>query len=120
VSQRFFFSNLIRACSTCLHHEQDVTPNLHPRLHFVPKEDGKIYKIHLSGNFANIQDDGEDTEIEPHRAAFIKATIALWEQEWLEEEAKKLGRIAVVKPLPDVKTEGISPSGYREVKGKLK
>jgi hypothetical protein len=37
---------------------------------------------------SNIQIGEEDTDIEPIRATFIKATLGLWEDEWLAEGAK--------------------------------
>jgi hypothetical protein len=60
-------------------------------MYWVPRSDNKFYNVRLNIGFQstmNVYD--EDAEIEPHRAAFIKATLALWEQEWLEEEGKKV------------------------------
>jgi hypothetical protein len=70
--------------------ERGVEPFLPPRMHWVPR-DGKFYYMRLNvGIRSSMEIGGEATDIEPHRAAFIKATLALWEQEWLDEEAKKL------------------------------
>jgi hypothetical protein len=71
--------------------ERGISPHLPPKLHWVPR-DGKLYHMHLS--IDTFQKStvvaGEATDIEPHRAAFIKATLGQWEQEWLEEGGKKL------------------------------
>jgi len=59
--------------------------------HGVQEADGKFYAAHMKIDFRSallISD--EDTNIEPHHAAFIKATLALWEKEWLEDKAKGL------------------------------
>jgi hypothetical protein len=68
--------------------ERSITPILDPKMHWVRKADGKIFVMHLDGS-PNIKLGDEATDIEPVRAAFIKATLALWEQEWLEEETKR-------------------------------
>ena len=70
--------------------EGDAEPHLSPRMHWVPR-DGKFYYMHLYIDIrSSMQIGGEALDIEPERAAFIRATLALWEQEWLEAEGKKL------------------------------
>jgi hypothetical protein len=60
-------------------------------MHWVPR-DGKFHHMHMNIDFrSSIQMGEEDTDIEPTRAVFIKATLGLWEQEWLEEGAKSAG-----------------------------
>jgi hypothetical protein len=64
-------------------------PRLRPKMHWVPR-DGKFHHMNMSiGNRTSIQMGEEDTDIESTRAAFITATLGLWEQEWLEEKTKK-------------------------------
>jgi hypothetical protein len=66
-----------------------IGPRLRPKMHWVPREDGKFYLVHLSiGPRSSISIEGEDTEIEPQRAEFITSTLAKWEQEWIEEQSK--------------------------------
>lgn len=69
--------------------ERNVEPHLRPKLHWIPRADGKFYVAHLRIDFRSaliISD--EDTDMERHRAEFIKATLALWEEQWLEDKAK--------------------------------
>jgi hypothetical protein len=61
---------------------------LRPKMHWVPR-DGKFHHMHMNIDYRSaIQIGEEDINIEPTRAVFIKATLGLWEQEWLEETAK--------------------------------
>jgi hypothetical protein len=39
--------------------------------------------------------DGEDTNIEPERTKFIRATAHKWEQEWLAEEGNKVSHYRI-------------------------
>jgi hypothetical protein len=65
--------------------EQGVMPHLKPKLHWVSHEDGKFYHVLLNIDYQNsLKISEEDTEIEPHRAAFIRSTLATWEQEYGE------------------------------------
>jgi hypothetical protein len=69
--------------------EAGEPPRLQPRMHWVPR-DGKFHHMHMNiDHRSSILMGEEDTDIEPTRAAFIKATLGLWEQEWMEEGAKK-------------------------------
>ena len=52
-------------------------------MHWVSKEDGKVRHDMLDRGLAQPLD--EDIEIESHRAVFIRATLTLWEQEYLEK-----------------------------------
>jgi hypothetical protein len=70
--------------------EGGAPPRLRPKMHWVPR-DGKFHHMHMNIDYrSSIQMGEEDAEIEPTRAAFITATLGLWEEEWLEEEAKKV------------------------------
>src|SRR5580704_3202344 len=61
-----------------------VRPPLPPKIHWASKEDGKFYNMQRNldpGNSIEVFD--EDSEIELPRAAFIRETLGLWEQEYL-------------------------------------
>lgn len=64
--------------------ERGVMPPLNPKMHWVSKEDGKLRGAKFG---ASLQSLDEDTEVGPHRAAFITATLATWEQEYLETKS---------------------------------
>jgi hypothetical protein len=64
--------------------ERGVMPPLLPRMHWIPKADGKFHRAILMLDYGALQPADEDTEIEPHRAAFIRSTLAIWEQEYSE------------------------------------
>ncbi|MBZ5662696.1 MAG: hypothetical protein LAO08_20025 [Acidobacteriia bacterium] len=60
--------------------EIGVTPPLKPKLHWVSHEDGKFYDVQLNIDFrSSLKLFGKDSEIEPNRAAFIRATLRAWE-----------------------------------------
>lgn len=67
-------------------------PYWQPHMNWVATKDKKIYLLQMKMglNSSLTEMSGEDTEIEPERAEFILASIAKWEQEWFDEEAKKL------------------------------
>lgn len=70
--------------------EESHAPRLHPRMHWVPRTDRKFYQVKLSmGYLSSMMVLDEDTEIEANRAALIRKTLELWEQQWLDEEARK-------------------------------
>ena len=66
--------------------ERGVMPPLN-KMHWVWKEDGKLRGAIRQMDYNGAQNLDEDTEIEPHRAAFIRSTLALWEQEYLETKS---------------------------------
>jgi hypothetical protein len=66
--------------------ERGVVPPLLPRMHWIPKEGGKFHRAILMLDYRALQPADEDTGIEPRGASFISATLALWEQEYLEEK----------------------------------
>jgi hypothetical protein len=68
-------------------------PYWQPEMHWLDKKDGKAYRVQLNINMGRSAMNlyGEDKEIDPGRAKFIRATVAQWEQEWLEDEGKKMG-----------------------------
>ena len=71
--------------------ESGITPILEQRMHWVQKDNGKFYDMHLNiGGESPIVLDGEATDLESQRAAVIKSTLAIWDQEWLEEEGNKI------------------------------
>ena len=54
------------------------------------KGDGKFYHAYLDLDRQAIHlRSGEDKEVEPERAKFIKKMLDKWELEWLQDEAKK-------------------------------
>ncbi|MGB9067969.1 MAG: hypothetical protein WCC21_05315 [Candidatus Acidiferrales bacterium] len=70
--------------------EESLAAQLHPRMHWVPRTDRKFYQVKLSmGYLSSMMVLDEDTEIEVNRAALIKKTLELWEQQWRDEEARK-------------------------------
>jgi hypothetical protein len=74
---------LVNSWSTSNEHRLPI------RMHWVPKDDGKFYRVKLSLEpRLSILQREEDTDIESHRAAFITVTLALWEQEWMDAQLK--------------------------------
>jgi len=71
---------------------ENGAPYWHPKMHWFDKKENKLCNAYLKVDFGSSSMNiyGEDTEIDPERAKFIRATVAQWEQEWLEAEAKKL------------------------------
>ncbi len=67
-------------------------PYWHPKIHWLAKDDGKIYRVYLNIDVRlhamNLA--GEATDIEPERADFIRANVAKWEMEWLDRASKKI------------------------------
>lgn len=69
--------------------ERGIMPPLRPRMHWVSNKDGKLRRAMLQLDYLAVQPLNEDTEIEPHRAAFIRATIGNWGQEYLANLANQ-------------------------------
>ena len=71
---------------------ENGAPYWHPWMHWFEKKENKLYHVQLNVEFghSSMNIHGEDTEIDPERAKFIRATVAQWENEWLAAEAKKL------------------------------
>ncbi len=66
----------------------DGAPYWLPKFHWFDKSDGKLYHVYLEfGRAVNLH--GEDTNIDPKRAKFIRKMVEKWELEWLEDEGKK-------------------------------
>jgi hypothetical protein len=67
-------------------------------MHWLAKKDDKLYSVKLDigmlGGRTTLV--GEDTEIEPERAKYVRANVEKWEVEWLEQEAKKSRLAAIV------------------------
>lgn len=60
-------------------------------MHWFDKKENKLYHVQLDIGFGHgtMSIHGEDAEIDPERAKFIRSTIAQWEEEWLDAEAQK-------------------------------
>lgn len=68
---------------------ENGAPYWTPKMHWFDKKENKLF--HVQPNLlSSTTMRGEDTDIEPERAKFIRATVNKWEQEWLAEEGKKL------------------------------
>jgi|SRR5579872_1049057 len=71
--------------STC----SGVISHLPPEMHWASKEDGKFYRLRWNIDVRkSLEVREEDTEIEPRRADFIRATLRTWEQEYLQEKTE--------------------------------
>ena len=63
---------------------------LHPKMHWVSFPNYKLHYMNLNVDFnSTMQVGSEDTETEPERVVFIRATLRQWEQDWIEEQSKK-------------------------------
>lgn len=61
-------------------------PPINPKLYWVSFPDHKLYHMQLNIDFrSTIRLGPEDAEIEPQRLIFIRATLAQWERDWLEQ-----------------------------------
>jgi hypothetical protein len=70
---------------------QGGPPYLHPKMHWVSFPDYRLHHMSLNVDFnSTMQVGSEDTETEPERVVFIRATLRQWEQDWIEEQSKKL------------------------------
>lgn len=69
---------------------ENGAPYWHCKMHWFDKKENKLHSAHLNVDFrpSAVSLSGEDTEIEPERAKFIRETVEQWEREWLQEEAK--------------------------------
>jgi hypothetical protein len=69
---------------------QGGPPYLQPRIHWVSFPDYKIHQMMLNIDFnSRIEVGPEDTDIEPERLVFVRATLRQWEKDWLDDESKK-------------------------------
>src|SRR2546428_228343 len=70
---------------------ENGAPYWHCKMHWFDKKENKLHNVYLNMGFGtgSMNLAGEDTEIEPERAKFIRETVEQWETEWLQEEAKK-------------------------------
>lgn len=64
--------------------ERGIMPPLRPKMHWVSAKDGKLRRAFLQLDYLAVQPLNEDAEIEPHRSAFIRATLGNWEREYLD------------------------------------
>jgi len=62
--------------------------HMRPRMNWISREEDKFYRVYVTidtgRNSISIRE--EDTDIEPRRAAFIRATLEMWEQEWVDQQ----------------------------------
>lgn len=61
-------------------------PYWRPELHWFDKN--KFYSAYIDFDRGAMHR-SEDKDIDPKRAAFIRKMVGKWEQEWLQDEAKK-------------------------------
>jgi hypothetical protein len=59
-----------------------------PKLHWFDKGDEKFYHVYLDFDRGSVHLRGEDTEIDPKRAEFIRRMLEKWDLEWSQEEGK--------------------------------
>lgn len=66
-------------------------PYWQAEMHWLEKTDNKLYHVYLNMAWGGgaIQILGEDKDIDPERAKFIRQTVEQWETEWFQEEANK-------------------------------
>jgi hypothetical protein len=64
---------------------RDTKPHLPPKMHWVPR-DGRLHhmQLRIDAFQSSALIGPEDTEVESSRAAFIKTTLGIWEQEFVE------------------------------------
>jgi hypothetical protein len=68
---------------------ENGAPYWRPRMHWLSRKENKLQKVYLNFDTGAMQLAGDDSEIEPERAKFIRETVEQWETEWLQEESKK-------------------------------
>jgi hypothetical protein len=63
-------------------------PYWQPKLHWFDKGDEKFCHVYLDFGRGSMHLHGEDTEVDPKRAKFIRKMLEKWELEWMQDEAK--------------------------------
>jgi len=58
------------------------------KMHWFDRGEEKFYKVYLDFGIGSINLHGEDTEVEPERAKFMRKMMEKWEVEWMHDEAK--------------------------------
>jgi hypothetical protein len=66
-------------------------PYWNPKLHWFDKFENKFYHVNKDFDRHSMNLHGEDRDIDPKRAGFIRKMVDKWELEWLQDEAK-IGR----------------------------
>ena len=66
-------------------------PYWQPKVHWFDKGENKFYHVYMDFDRHSMNLHGEDTDIEPDRAKFIRKMLEKWELEWLQEQAKTGG-----------------------------
>jgi len=59
-----------------------------PKLHWFDRGDEKFYHVDMGDGFggsSTLHRRGEDTDIDPKRAGFIRKMLEKWELEWLQD-----------------------------------
>jgi hypothetical protein len=65
-----------------------ITPSLPFAMYWVAHENGKLYDMRIHVDLLSVMEMGnEAADAEPQRVEFIRATLARWEQEYLEQQA---------------------------------
>jgi hypothetical protein len=69
---------------------QGGPPYLKPKMHWMSVPDYKLHHMQLNIDFrSTMQVGSEDTETEPERLVFVRATVKQWEQDWIEGQSTK-------------------------------
>jgi hypothetical protein len=67
---------------------ENGAPYWRPKMHWFDKNEDKLNHVYLHFDLNSMQLAGEDTDVEPERAKFIRETVGQWEKEWLQEQGK--------------------------------
>jgi hypothetical protein len=69
---------------------ENGAPYWQPRMHWFDKKENKLKRVQLDMGFGHSAMNvyGNDADIEPEREKFIRETVAQWETEWLQKQAK--------------------------------
>jgi hypothetical protein len=59
-----------------------------PKLHWFDKGKNKLYHVYLDFGSGSMNLHGEDAEVDPKRAKFIRGMLEKWELQWLQDEGK--------------------------------
>jgi len=64
----------------------DGEPYLRAQQHWFDKGEDKFYHAYFNFDIRSLNLNGEDTDIEPKRVAFIRKMTEKWEDEWTKEQ----------------------------------
>jgi hypothetical protein len=70
--------------------EHGGPPYWQAKLHWFDKAENKLCNVYLKMGYgeSSMNLHGEDTEVDPKRASFVRKMVNKWELEWLRDEAK--------------------------------